>query len=201
MCTVVVIYTYGNIAVSETAIHSTKVLCAAFDGGVHAEFISARVIKLLYRSDNLRTTWGIRLLLLSGLLLVVFGIGGIGVAATELSIVLYMGKPAWNLPDALPNISWVGHFSILFFIGAYNVVIGITAVLLRYYAHRAGLLRLLAVAGLFMYVGFIVLSGYHEAYLRGGMWVFPLVLFSYSLYIAGATLRFGRHKGEVSACL
>jgi len=148
----------------------------------------------------MNTTLSVKLLLLSGLAHVMLGIGSIGVAVTEISTVLYIGKPAWHLPDALPNVSWVGHFGLLLLLGVYSFTIGITAVRLRYYVHRARLLLLISAAGLLAYVGFIAFSGYHEAYLRGGMWAFPVVIFAYVLYITGATLRFSAHKREVSSC-
>jgi hypothetical protein len=130
------------------------------------------------------------LLLLSGLALITFGLGGVTVAIVEITAISYSSIPLLSLPDSLPNISWMAHYWLALFVAIGGIALGVIAVKFRQNADRAKFLLIVLGGGLALYIAFFFLSAYHEADLRGGMWRFPIVFTPPILSTLGATLNF-----------
>jgi len=137
---------------------------------------------------------GRKLILVAGLLHIIFSIGSVGVAVVEISAISYSDIHLMSLPDALPRISWMGHYWLVLIISLCNFAIGFIALKYRLNFDKTKLLLMVSVAGIAIYTAFVVFSGYDEAYYRNTLWVFPAAFAVQILYFIGALSNFIAYK-------
>ena len=143
------------------------------------------------------------LLVIAGLFLVIFGLIAIGSATTIIAEISYSDIPLMGLPDRLPNnVSWMGHYWLSFFVGICTTVLGIFALIYRQNTFKMKFLLVAAVSCFVLYAAFVILSGYHEAFFRGGMLFLPLTFISLVMCNIGAALNFSaltKHNRQAQA--